>query len=352
MGPIEQLVVHPGSAIRAVMRVIDRGSEAIALVASSDGRLEGTASDGDIRRALLSGAGLDDPVDPFVSRDPVTVTESVDRAAVLDLMRARRLSQIPVLDEAGRLVGLHVLREILGAEVKPNYAVVLAGGKGTRLGRLTATTPKPMLTVAGRPILERIVLHLVGSGISRIYLAIGHLGEKVSLHFGDGSEYGCAIEYFEDDPAMPRGTGGPLRGLLEIDTPPVDPVLVMNGDLVTSFSVGEILEYHANMEASLTLALREYSHDVPFGVARLDEADPQVLERLEEKPRWTGLVNAGIYVVEPRLLKHVPEGGLYPITQLIEDCLHRGDRVAGWRMTDEWHDIGRPSEFARARGEV
>ena len=351
MKSIDHLVVPPNASIREVMLRIDRGAVAIALVVGSDGRLVGTVSDGDIRRALLSGAGLDDSAAPFVSRRPVTVSEVTDRAAVLDLMRARRLNQIPVVDGSGRLIGLHVVRELLGADEKPNLAVVLAGGRGTRLGSLTASTPKPMLPVAGRPILERIVLHLVGSGFTQIYLAVGHLAEQIRRHFGDGSEHGCRIGYLEEDPAEPLGTGGPLRALLELEPTLTDPLLVMNGDLVTSFSVADILEHHNRVGASVTVALREYAHEVPFGVALLDESDPQLMARLEEKPRWAGLVNAGVYVVEPRLLGLIPIGVTYPITELIQTCLDRGDRVAGWHLADEWHDIGRPSEFARARGE-
>lgn len=332
------------------MRTIDAGAESIALVLSSDNRFEGTVSDGDIRRALLAGADLEDDIHPFVARDPVTVTAGTDRAAVLDLMRARQLNHIPVLDAAGRLVGLHVVRDVLGAEEKPNWAVIMAGGRGTRLGKLTESTPKPMLPVAGRPILERIVLHLVGSGISRIYLSVGHLAEPIRQHFGDGSEHGCTIGYLEEDPAAPLGTGGPLRVLLERE-PPTEALLVMNGDLVTSFSVSEILEHHVRSDASATVALRDYVHEVPFGVAQLDETDARLLTRLDEKPSWTGLVNAGIYVIEPELLGLIPAGVNYPITSLIEACLNRDDRVAGWRVTDEWHDIGRLSDFARARGQ-
>jgi dTDP-glucose pyrophosphorylase len=351
MKSIDHFVVRADAPIREVMLRIDRGAVAIALVVGSDGKLEGTVSDGDVRRALLAGAGLDDRVAPFVSRHPVTVSEGTDRAAVLDLMLARRLNQIPVLDDADRLVGLHVVRELLGGEEKPNWAVVLAGGRGSRLGPLTESTPKPMLHVAGRPILERIVLHLVGSGIFRIHLAVGHLAEQVRDHFGDGSDHGCTVTYLEEDPARPLGTGGPLRGLLELESPPTDPLLVMNGDLVASFSVAGLLEHHNRAGAAATVALREYVHEVPFGVAQMSGTDPEVIAELIEKPRWSGLVNAGIYVIEPRLLELIPEGVSYPITELIETCLARREKVAGWLLTDDWHDVGRPSEFARARGE-
>jgi dTDP-glucose pyrophosphorylase len=349
--PLEDLVVRPGRTIREVMRTIDEGSEAIALVVAADERLVGTVSDGDIRRALLGGAQLDADVAPFISRDPVTVPDGSDRAAVLDIMRARRLNQIPIVDDAGRLVGLHVLQEIVGGERRPNPALVLAGGRGTRLGQLTASVPKPMLPVAGRPILERIVLHLVGSGIENVYLSVGYLGEQIRRHFGDGSDFGCTITYLEEDPRAPLGTGGPLRGLLHDGRAPQHPALVMNGDLVTSFSVRSLMERHESAEASMTVAVREYAHDVPFGVVELDERDQTLIASLVEKPRWVGLVSAGIYVVEPDLLHLIPPEGSFPITDLAAICLQRGDRLAGWRLEGDWQDVGRPQELAGARGE-
>jgi dTDP-glucose pyrophosphorylase len=349
--PLEQYVVPSGRSIREVMRTIDQGEAAIALVVGDDGRLQGTVSDGDVRRALLAGADLDDPVDPYIARDPVTVPEATDRAAVLDLMRARRLSQIPVIDMAGRLVRLHVMQEVLGAEERGNWAVVLAGGRGTRLGKLTASTPKPMLPVAGRPILEHIVLHLVGSGVRTVFLAVNYLAEQIRNHFLDGSNLGCRIHYLEEDPARPLGTGGPLRLLLDFEQQTQEPILVMNGDLITSFSVRSILEHHTRTCAKMTVALSEYAHDVPYGVVELNEREPALVADLLEKPRWNGLVNAGIYVVEPDLIRDIPEGANYPITDLAAACLHRGARVAGWRLTGDWHDVGHPRAFARARGE-
>lgn len=349
---LDDLMVRPGATIKDSMRVIDEGAAGIALMVADTNLLIGTISDGDLRRALLSGSSLDDPVDDRVTRNPTTVPVGRDRAAVLDLMRARRLNQIPVVDDDGRVVGLHIMREVLGGEDRSNWAVVLAGGRGTRLGQLTSATPKPMLPVAGRPILERIVLHLVGSGITNIALAVSYLAEQIEDHFGDGSEFGASIHYLREDPEAPLGTGGPVRGLLHLPEPPTEPVLVMNGDLVTSFSVRAILEAHADADAAMTIALTEYAHDVPFGVAHLRESDPRLIAELAEKPRWVGLVNAGVYVLGPRLLERIPAETLYPITDLATACIERRERVCGWELRGDWHDIGRPHEFARARGEL
>jgi dTDP-glucose pyrophosphorylase len=349
--PLDEVTIVPGRSIRAAMAVIDRGAVGIALLIDQRGALLGTVSDGDVRRALLGGASLDDPVDPFANPEPVCVPAGTGRAEVLDLMRACRLEQVPVV-EGDRLVGLHVMQDVLGAAAKPNPAVVLAGGRGTRLGALAASTPKPMLPVAGRPILERIVLHLVGSGIGTIYLAVNHLAEQIERHFRDGSDYGVTIRYLHEDPSSPLGTGGPLRSLLELEEPPTDPLVVLNGDLVTSFSMTGLLAAHTQARAVMTVAVHEYGHEVPFGVVELDADDHRLLRRIEEKPRWSGLVNAGIYVIEPPLLDSIPPGIEYPITELIAACLQRGERVAGWPLVGEWHDIGRPQELSRARGEL
>lgn len=350
--PLQRLTVRPGEDLRAAMARIEQGEAAIVLLVDEAGLLLGTLSDGDIRRALLGGASLADPVDPYVSREPVTVRKGADRAAVLDLMKARRLSQIPEVDADGRLLHLHVMHEVLGSGAKPNRAVVLAGGRGTRLGELTAATPKPMLRVAGRPIIERLLLHLVGSGIRHIYLSVSYLADQIADHFGDGTDFGCTIEYLQEEPETPLGTGGPLRLLHDRGQRPQEPLLVLNGDLVSTFSVQGILEAHQRGTAAMTIAVREYAHDVPFGVVDLRPEQDGLIERVVEKPRWSGYVNAGIYVIEPRLLASIPGGCTYPITDLIRTCLDAGETLVGWHLTDEWHDIGRPAELARARGDV
>ena len=350
--PLDALTIRPGESVRGAMARIEQGEVAIVLMVDETGRLLGTVSDGDLRRALLAGANLDEGIGPYVCRTPVTVPKGTDRAAVLDLMRARRLNQIPEVDSDGRLLYLHVLREVLGSAPKPNRALVLAGGRGTRLGELTAATPKPMLRVAGRPIIERLVLHLVGSGIQHIYLSVSYLAEQIEEYFRDGADFGCTIEYLNEDPDTPLGTGGPLGLLLDRNNAPQAPLLVLNGDLIATFSVQGILEAHERAAAAMTVAVREYAHDVPFGVVKLRPDQDGLIDWVEEKPRWTGYVNAGIYVVEPRLLSLIPRGCLYPITDLIRTCIERGETLAGWQLTDDWHDIGRPAELARARGDV
>ncbi|MBI5445147.1 MAG: nucleotidyltransferase family protein [Deltaproteobacteria bacterium] len=335
--------VKAGASLLETMEAIDGGACEIALVVDEEGRLLGTVTDGDIRRALLGGRGLSSPVNPVMNRRFTAVGRSAPRTEVLDLMRARTLGQVPIVDEDGRLVGLHLLREILGATPRPNWAIVMAGGRGERLRPLTDSLPKPMVPVAGRPILERIVLHLVGSGIRRVFLAVNYMAEVIEQHFRDGAAFGCEIEYLRED--RPLGTGGALTLLPKS---PDHPVLALNGDLLTQFDVGALLAWHETHAATATVAVREYRQSIPFGVVDLDGGH---VVRLREKPTHAFKINAGIYVLSPGLISRVPSGVEYPMPALLEECLARGERVAAYGLEDEWLDVGNRATLQRARGE-
>ena len=337
--------VDEHATLRDAVQVIQDFAVSVCLLQDADHRLVGTLSDGDVRRAFLAGASPDDSVRSWANAQPSTVPSGTERSAVLDLMQALRVPQIPEVDTAGRVVRLHLLRNIVGGPSRSNVAVILAGGRGTRLRPVTGDLPKPMVPVAGRPILERLVLHLVGSGITDVRLAVGYGADVIEQHFGDGERFGCRISYLREE--QPLGTAGPLRGLL--DASPDQPIIVMNGDLVTSFSVSGLLSAHGSTGAVLTVAVTDYAHEVPYGVLTTDGEDGRVVG-LSEKPTWIGTVNAGIYAVEPSLVEEIPEGRSVPMTELIERCIERGDRVTAWRTVGEWHDIGRPDDLARARG--
>lgn len=323
------------------MRSLDRSSVQIVLVTDGDRRLVGTVTDGDLRRALLSGATLDSKLLPFVNQTFVSVGPEATRTEVIDLMQARVVNQVPILDGKGHLVGLHLLHEILGSVERPNWAVLMAGGRGTRLWPLTESVPKPMLKVAGRPILERLVLHLVGFGIRKMFLSVNYLSEVIESHFGDGSRFGCHIEYLREQ--RPLGTGGALSLL---PSTPADPVLALNGDLVVQFDVQKLLDFHRRGGHRLTLGIHTYTHTVPFGVATVD--DGRVTE-LREKPTMMWPTNAGIYVLDPSVIARVPRDEEFPLPALVEQCLERKESVGAFEIEDDWVDVGRRSELERAR---
>ena len=335
----------PGALLRDVLHIVDQNRSGIALVADENQRLLGTITDGDVRRAVLGGANLDSPVDTAMNPSPLVSTPSADPTDTYSLMRTRRMRHLPVVDEGGELVGLHVLTaphiaddldQDLGAGV-----VLMAGGMGTRLRPYTETIPKPMIPVGDRPILEHIVEHLAASGIRDMVISTRYLAEQIEEHFGDGSRWSAQISYLAEG-AEGLGTAGCLRRLQgRFDSP----FLVMNADVFSDFGVANMLSFHRDHRASLTLAVRQYSFKVPYGVVDVDGVR---VGGLQEKPEYEFFVNAGIYVLDPEVLDLIPSSGPYHMTQLIERLLADGQSVISFPILGTWIDIGQPDDLERA----
>jgi dTDP-glucose pyrophosphorylase len=339
-------VVKAHASLRQVMTVIGRHRAGCVVMTDADDRPTGLIDDRCVLDGLLRGYELDAPA--VLLQRPLDATVDVEarRADVLDIMEARGLPLVPIVDGEGRLAGVHLRDELVGPPTFDNWAVIMAGGRGTRLAPLTDTIPKPMLTVAGRPILERLVLHLVGAGIRTIFLAVNYRREQIERHFGTGAKYGCSIKYLVEDADVPLGSGGALSLLAERRWFPKRPLLVLNGDLVVDFSVSELLAAHHRSNVAATMVVHPFRYQVPYGVVR---ATDQHLTCLVEKPVTSWLVNTGIYVLEPGLISRIPVGQPYPITNLFEECLEHGDSVGVWEI-EQWQDVGQPAELARARG--
>jgi len=341
---LEKFVVRQDRTVHDAMRVINDNWRELALVVDDAEHVIGLITDGDIRRGLLGGLTMESRAVDVMTRDYVAVDPRADRAAVLDIMKARMIRHVPVLDEDRRLVGIHFLEALIGTTEKPNAAVIMAGGEGRRLRPFTDARPKPMMEVAGRPILERIVLHLVGYGIRRIFISVNYLGDMIRAHFDTGRNFGCSIEYLHEERAL--GSGGALSLL-----PPNigDPLLVMNGDLVSQFNVSRLLEFHQRQKAAATLAARHFRMDIPFGVL---EAEGTRLTALTEKPSVQSLINAGIYVLDPNVLELVPGDVFFPMTDLFSKLLAQGSAVAVYPMEEDWIDVGRYEDLSRANGQA
>lgn len=340
--PLRPYLISHKATLLDAMWAIDSNSQEFVLAIDDEGRASGTITDGDIRRALLRTGRFDLPVIEFLKRDFVFVTPEKSRGNVLDIMRACDIRQIPVLNDEGRPEGFHFLRELIGNCEKAHHAVIMAGGKGTRLRPLTAHCPKPLLHVAGKPILEHLVLHLVGQGIRRIWISVNYLGYMIEEHFGDGAAFGCHIDYLREDQEL--GTAGALSLLPET---PVDPLLVLNGDLITQVDVTALFDFHGRKRQAATMCARGYQYEVPFGVI---DANDCLLTAIREKPSCFFLVNAGIYVVEPELLSLVPANQSFTMPELMEAAMAARLGVAVYDMPDDWLDVGRRSDFDRARG--
>jgi dTDP-glucose pyrophosphorylase len=339
---MKKYFITPDSSLIECMRSMDTG-EGIALAVDSEFRLIGTVSDGDIRKALLKGCSLDSSVSPHINRNCFHVLPTVPRVEILDIMQARRFKQVPIVDEQGRVIGLHLLHDLLGNISRPNWALIMAGGKGMRLRPLTENIPKPMIKVAGRPILERIILHLVSYGIRRIFLSVNHLAQVIEDYFEDGSKYGVKIEYLREDEAL--GSGGAIALLPEI---PVYPFMVMNGDLIVDVNCADMIEFHSQNDFYATMGVYAYFHQVPYGCVEIQN---NRLVVLEEKPVLEKMVNAGIYILSPQAVSAIPKNTYFPITTLFEDALKNNLVCGTFSVEKEWLDIGTPQQLRQARGE-
>jgi dTDP-glucose pyrophosphorylase len=338
-----EVLVGPGESIRETIRRIDGSSLQIALVVDEKRKLLGTVTDGDVRRGILKGVSLEDPATKIMNTKPTVARQGDDRDSMLAAMRARQIHQIPVIDAEGRVVGLEILDSLLG-EKRDNIVVLMAGGRGVRLRPLTDDTPKPLLHVGAKPILETILESLIEQGFGRFYLSVNYLAEKFEQHFGDGSRWGVDIRYLRE--STPLGTAGALSLLPER---PSKPLLVMNADLVTRIGFGHLVDFHVKHKAAATMGVREYDFQVPFGVVHMQ--NERIVE-VQEKPTHRFFVNAGIYVFEPSVLDAVPAGQRIDMPDLFNTLVKQGRHTAVFPIREYWLDVGRHDDFARASDEL
>ena len=340
---MKQYCINKNASLIDCMKSMDITGAGIALAVDGSFRLIGTVSDGDVRKALVKGYSLDSSIDSHINKNCFYVLPSVPRAEVLDIMQARRFEQVPVVDQDGKVIGLHLLHDIIGNIERPNWAVVMAGGQGMRLRPLTEKLPKPMICVAGRPILERVLLHLVSHGLCRIFVSVNHLGQMIEDYFGDGSRYGARIEYLRE--TEPLGSGGAISLLSEI---PQYPLLVMNGDLIADVHCGDMLELHTQNNFYATMGVYTYLHQVPYGCVEMEN---NRLRGIEEKPVLERKVNAGIYVLSPQAVAAIPKNTYFPMTALFDGALKDDLACGTFQIEKEWLDVGSPQQLRQARGE-
>lgn len=329
------------ATLQDAVRNLDDSALQIAMVVAEDGKLTGTITDGDIRRGLLKGLSLTSPIDSVVHPDPMVVPPELSRDLVLQLMRANRIHQLPVVDENRKVVGLHVLDELMAPKQRPNLMVIMAGGKGTRLRPHTEDCPKPLLPVAGKPMLEHIIERAKLDGIHHFVLAIHYLGHMIEDYFGDGSRWQVQIDYLRED--APLGTAGAI-GLM--NPRPAAPFLVTNGDVLSDIRYGDLLDFHCSHGAAATMAVRQHEWQHPFGVVQTRGVE---IVGFEEKPIARTHINAGVYVLDPDALNVLAPGVHCDMPTLFERLQSEAKRTVAYPMHEPWLDVGRPADLAEAR---
>lgn len=327
--------------IRDVIHNLDSTALQIAVVTSPDRRLIGTITDGDIRRGLLRGLDLSSSIATIIHRNPLVVPPELSNEDVFQIMNANGIRQIPVIDKSRTVVGLHTIKNIFASAHRNNIMVIMAGGRGVRLSPHTDNCPKPLLPIAGKPMLEHIIVRAKLSGFCRFIISLHYLGDMIKDYFGDGSRLGVSISYVEE--VMPMGTAGALSLLSESLT---CPFIVTNGDVLTDIDYGKLLDFHMSSDAQATMAVREHEWQNPFGVVHADGID---IVSFEEKPIVKSRINAGVYALNPAVLQLLPKNDYCDMPTLFSLVKDVGQRAIVYPMHEPWLDIGRPNDFEHAQ---
>lgn len=341
MDELKKILISPHTEIQAAIKIIDVNSLQIALVVDPNNKLLGTVTDGDVRRGILRGIPLDSPVRQIMNTSPVTIPEMKDKKSIMNILKINKLRHLPVVDGSGCVTGIERLDDLLQASKNENWVAIMAGGLGRRLRPLTDNYPKPMLTVGDKPILETMLNIFMEQGFSRFCISINYKAEQIKDYFGDGSGWGAEIRYIHEERTM--GTAGSLR-LFPIKTE--NPIIVINGDILTKLSMDQFVRFHLEHQANVSVAVRTYDFQVPYGVVKVNK---DRLIGFEEKPVYTSLINSGIYVINPAVLEKIPVNTYFDMNQLLEIMISNDEYISVFPIREYWIDIGTMEDYNQAR---
>jgi len=339
----KRVLLTPEDSLEHTIKVLHEGGCRIALVSDEYGKLLGTVTDGDIRRALINQLTMKSSVSLIMNSKPITVDDKVTNKEILSLMSDQGLLHMPIVDKDGILCGLETLQQLIENPIHDNPVFLMAGGFGTRLHPLTKDTPKPLLKVGSKPILEMIIDQFISYGFHNFYISTHFKSEQIRDYFKNGELHNISIKYVHED--VPLGTAGSL-GLLPENLSDF-PIIVMNGDLLTKVDFKNLLDFHDDNHAEATMCVREYDFQVPYGVVEIDNYS---IKEIEEKPVHKFFVNAGIYVLSKNLIDKVDGKTYLDMTDFLGKELKIG-KVNAFPIHEYWLDIGQIEEYEKANRE-
>jgi len=340
---VEEIIITEETTIKEVLKVIDEASKQIALVVDDKNKLVGTVTDGDIRRGIIKGIDLETEVKEIMNRDYYSLHFNSPKEDILTKFKETSFHQIPLVDDQGHVRDLALINEIIKENKKENTVVLMVGGLGSRLRPLTNDTPKPLLLIGDRPILETIIEQFKAYGFVNFILCTNYKEMQIKRYFGDGSKFNVNISYVSENQRL--GTAGALS---LISKKIEKPFFVMNGDLLTRLNFDTMLKYHNEDGYVMTIGSREYNYQIPYGVIEIEN---QEVNDLVEKPAHSVFVNAGVYVLNPELIDLVPHNEFYDMTDLIDQLLSQKKSIGAFPIREYWADIGQHEDYQKANKE-
>ncbi len=332
-----EYTINTAASVKDALSLLENNGIQTLFVTDGEGRMRGTLTDGDVRRGILAGIGTDSPVSEVMHRDfKYLRAGSVDVASIRSF-REKRIYFIPVLDEDDRIVDLLNLRQYRSR--LPIDAVLMAGGKGERLRPLTESTPKPLLPVGDKAIIDHNVDRLISYGVRDITVSVNYLAGQLEAHF-EAPRDGVQVKCFHEKDFL--GTVGSVRLM-----PPFahDAVLVMNSDLFTNIDFEDFYLHFKEYDADLSVAAIPYDVSIPLGILDLDGRD---VKGVSEKPVFNYYALAGIYLMKRSVIAEIPEGSFFHATDLIGKLVAEGRKVIRYPLNGTWIDIGTLKEYQKA----
>lgn len=336
-------LIKQGTSIKEALIVLNKLSlDAIAFVVDSEDRLLGALTDGDIRRGLIRGVSLEEPIESIIQSNPKYLIKGEDNIQKVIEYRSLNYRILPVVNSDKRVVNVINFREL--KSYLPIDAVIMAGGRGSRLSPLTDTTPKPLLKVGEDSIIELNIKRLASFGIDDFWITLNYLGEQIEQHLGSGEKRNIHIQYVTEN--QPLGT---LGAVSLIEAFKHDHVLVTNSDILTNLDYEDFYLTFLNSGADMAVVTIPYKVDIPYAV--LETSNGHIMN-LKEKPSYTYYSNGGIYLMKKEVLGKIPQNAFYNTTDLIEDLIASGSKVYSYPLNGYWLDIGKHEDYEKAQKDI
>ena len=340
----KKILLYSDATIREAIDVLNKEKMRIVVIINHNNKIQGTITDGDLRRGLIEHISIDDLVSDVMNKNPTTASLNDSKDKIIEKIRLKNLLAVPIVDN-NVVVGIETLQDLTERQHYDNPVVIMAGGMGKRLRPLTDHSPKPLLNVGDKPILETILKQFISSGFRNFYISTCYKSKMIQEYFGNGENLGVSIEYINE--TIPLGTAGCL-GMLPNNISEL-PLIIMNGDLLTKVNFDRLLQFHNDQKCVATICVREYDFQVPYGVV---EHDGHLLQKIIEKPVNRFFVNAGIYVLDSNLIAEIPNDTRLDMTNFLQSQVNDSNDISVFPLHEYWLDIGRLEEYKQAQKDI
>ena len=322
--------------IKIAVKKLDKLDNKFCLVLGNNNRLLGIITDGDIRRGLLKNYTMNDEVRKIYNKKPVVVKKALSIKQIDNVLKKKDITFIPLINENRKIIQIYDSKNKNEAKLIDNHMLIMAGGKGLRLRPFTNKIPKPLLLVNKKPIIEHIIITAKNEGITHFYISINYLGYKIKKYLGDGSNLGVKIKYLEEK--KPLGTAGSISLIKKFN----NPIFVTNADILSKIDFKEMIKYHQKNKSHITIAAKvAYEKDNYGRIVASGSVVKKVIEKLEKSL----LINAGIYIIDPKVKKFIKKSEYLDMTDLINLSLSKNTKINVFTVHEKWLDYGLKKNF-------